>query len=129
MNAEIKEQWLKALRGGEYQQAQSFLKTYRPSKGTIGYCCLGVLCDLHRQAMSAKASADEPTPDWSEDLEYLGEQAALPPEVAEWAGLDSEDPGVRITWPNGEKDFKPLSYVNDAGTTFAEIADLIEQEL
>jgi hypothetical protein len=40
MDAQLKANWIEALRSGKYQQAKSFLKT------DDGYCCLGVLCDI-----------------------------------------------------------------------------------
>ncbi len=44
MNANIKKIWLKALRSGEYEQTTTRL--CRPRSDGVGFCCLGVLCDL-----------------------------------------------------------------------------------
>jgi hypothetical protein len=41
MDRKIKRKWVKALRSGRYQQAQSELKTENNT-----YCCLGVLCNV-----------------------------------------------------------------------------------
>ena len=41
MNTQIKQQWVTALRSGEYTQARWNLQTEQ------GFCCLGVLCDLY----------------------------------------------------------------------------------
>ena len=41
MKAEIKTEWVAALRSGEYTQGQGWLKS---ADGR--YCCLGVLCTL-----------------------------------------------------------------------------------
>ena len=41
MNQQIKQLWVNALRSGEYKQATGRLRK------NDGYCCLGVLCDLH----------------------------------------------------------------------------------
>jgi hypothetical protein len=40
MTAELKAQWLDALRSGRYTQATHYLKI------DGGFCCLGVLCDI-----------------------------------------------------------------------------------
>jgi hypothetical protein len=41
MNTNIKQQWITALRNGEFVQGR---ETLRPTEDT--YCCLGVLCEL-----------------------------------------------------------------------------------
>jgi len=43
MNPRIKQRWLDALRSGEYKQTMENLQDMN------GFCCLGVLCDLHAQ--------------------------------------------------------------------------------
>lgn len=45
MNRELAQQWVYALRSGDYQQAQSYLTTV-DSQGNKRHCCLGVLCEL-----------------------------------------------------------------------------------
>jgi hypothetical protein len=41
MKKKLKQRWVAALRSGEYHQAKEYLHV--PS---VGYCCLGVLCDI-----------------------------------------------------------------------------------
>jgi hypothetical protein len=41
MKKAIKENWLAALRSGEYKKGKSYLR-----KKDNTYCCLGVLCDI-----------------------------------------------------------------------------------
>ena len=58
MDAKFKEEWLKALRSGEYKQyrgamTDSMLGTY---KGATAYCCLGVGC-LIKSGTAEKADA------------------------------------------------------------------------
>jgi hypothetical protein len=45
MNPEIKAEWLRALRSGEFRQARDKLR----DKGGA-FCCLGVLCKLYANA-------------------------------------------------------------------------------
>lgn len=41
MNPELKQQWVKALRSGEYKQGIGVLRSMDDH-----FCCLGVLCDV-----------------------------------------------------------------------------------
>jgi len=97
MNNEVKQQWLAALRGPDYQQGHKFLRT------GLGFCCLGVLCDLFIKAtgkgrwdkvesvnngVEGDAYYNFVTPDSS-----LKQNKILPDVVIEWAGLkDNESP-------------------------------------
>ena len=108
MNQAIKTQWIAALRSGEYAQGVGALRTSQ------GFCCLGVLCDLHSKTGLGT---------WN-IASYGGSSDILPEKVAEWAAL-SQSP-----WINDA----PLVDLNDGingyeQRTFAEIADLIEEYL
>lgn len=47
MTKELKDQWLTALRSGEYKQGKGTLKQQQsPGTSDCTYCCLGVLCDI-----------------------------------------------------------------------------------
>ncbi len=41
MDKQLKEDWVKALRSGKYEQGQDYLCD------EARYCCLGVLCEIH----------------------------------------------------------------------------------
>ncbi len=107
MNPEVKAAWVKALRSGEYSQGTGQLRSAEEK-----YCCLGVLCDI------------APVGEWGGEAYIAGPDdwasAFLPRRVADWAGLSSTNPAIGGT--GGE-----LSYKNDRGATFAQIADLIEK--
>lgn len=100
MNARIKQLWLAALRSGEYRQ------TTRQLKREAGFCCLGVLCDLHSKDMG----------DTWFGSEYLGKSRYPPEIVLSWAELSQQGENL-------------LAWNNDHGATFEEIADIIEREL
>ncbi len=129
MKPEIKKKWIKALESDKYKQG------YRALKKDEGFCCLGVLCDLHRE--ETKSS------DWKSlelrnlQYEYLFERGHLPKAVMEWAGLDSSNP---IVFAKDHKcmmpanDFRndgiierPISEFNDNGYTFKDIAKIIKE--
>jgi hypothetical protein len=110
MNPQIKQKWLNALRSGDYQQGQNYLRTDN------GFCCLGVLCDLYIKENNVEWEINE-------DNMYRYEKhfTVLPPSVVGWAGVGDSNPYV-----NGKTS---LGYLNDHGSTFNEIADVIEEHL
>lgn len=123
MNEDVKRRWTEALRSGAYTQGESRLHAVR--HGQHYYCCLGVLCELAVEdgLVGARFAGFDPL---MGDYRY-GEarmSSVLPVEVAEWAGLSQADPSIEI-------DGVPvrLSFLNDTGTAFARIADLIEENL
>lgn len=115
MKQEIKTKWIKALRSGKYKQTTGTLKD------EVGFCCLGVLCDIYRKEhkdLNLK---------W--DYDTLGnfncEKSELPYTVRKWAGLSKSDPNVKI---NNET--TTLIHLNDdAGLNFKEIAQVIQDNL
>lgn len=122
MNPRIKQRWLDALRSGEYKQTTGNLQD------SNGFCCLGVLCDLHAQERSTK---------WVRLIdiyELYGEIQLLPLSVQEWAGLDNDIGGMvdfdyerdGVMYVKSES----LPEINDTwNKNFNEIADLIEAQL
>lgn len=135
MKSEIKQQWVEALCSREYKQTRGSLRD------NTGFCCLGVLCDLHRKTAADAENWDlVPTEvlfetstldDKLKPLHYYGEYTVyLPPTVVNWAGLDTHDPEVLITTENAEGVLsEALSWLNDSGWTFEQIAELIDKNL
>jgi hypothetical protein len=113
MNPQIKQKWVDALRSGEYQQTQRLLHDEN------GFCCLGVLCDLY-----LKENQLEWEPSRHNGNVYMFQDmvASLPLSVVEWAYLDDSNPPVNA----GDSS---LAELNDNGSAFIEIADLIEKQL
>jgi hypothetical protein len=112
---EVKDKWLTALRGGEYEQGPGTLR-----RGDE-FCCLGVLCDL--AAKEGVVTTRVGTSDWfsygaNDDASYL------PREVQDWADLPRNP---HITKDGGER--LSLAYFNDVGQSFDAIAALIEEHL
>jgi len=118
MRKDVAEKWVAALRSGAYTQTRCVL---RDVVGVVdSYCCLGVLCDLHRKSC--------PTGSWDGDGGYTTKARGArayntefdvpTPEVVRWAELDEANP----TMPGGT-----IAELNDIyGKTFDELADLIE---
>ena len=111
MNPRIKQLWINALRSGSYQQGRGRLR------GEDGFCCLGVLCDLHPRSKLEWKQRDG---NWS----YLGDHVHYPPrKIWEWASaLDCKGMPTR-----GPADEVELAKMNDRGASFNDIADFIEQ--
>lgn len=111
MISKIKKLWVSALLSGKYKQAQGALKN------GDGFCCLGVLCDVHRKATKKRG--------FDRNGDYRGEGGTLPECVAKWAGLENDSPEVSI---DGKTTY--LSVVNDdLEFNFKQIAKLIKEQL
>lgn len=113
MKKDIAESWVKALRSGLYEQGDGALRLdgIKPR-----YCCLGVLADLGVRAGALSNRALVGT-----YLDY---------ETITWAGVQSGcDPHFRRPEPEdqgSDPEQTRLSWLNDRGISFGEIADLIE---
>jgi hypothetical protein len=137
MKPEVKTAWVEALRSGEYNQGQELL--VEPG---VGYCCLGVLCDLAVKSGEIEGltfengiirdTANETLSGW-----IPSSGTGLIKAVAEWAGLDVT---VHVQTPFRD-DPVEIADVNDGGfwngagdtridpQSFAFIANLIEAQL
>lgn len=108
--------WLKALRSGEYKQITGTLK-----KG-VGFCCLGVACDLYSKDKNIRWEIDaNDNGNW-----ILGTYADLPSEVSTWLGMGdfASDPLVKY-----KKEQVALTRLNDTEKlSFKQIADAIESD-
>jgi hypothetical protein len=122
MNPEIKAKWVAALRSGQYQQNRGSLRR------NDAFCCLGVLCELHRQEVGGE--------EWCErtgsGTRAYGRANALPPgEVSQWAGFD-DDRKVTIGGVAARISAHNDGMVDNGQIpcrTFAEIAKAIEEQL
>lgn len=95
MNEDVARTWSAALRSGRYLQGVGALRVLewdgydelaRRPPDRVRYCCLGVLCDLAREA----GVGDWDGVVFEVDGEY--EQSQLPAAVARWAGLVGPTP-------------------------------------
>lgn len=107
MDKKIKTKWLKALRGGQYDQAKSALC----DSGTA-FCCLGVLIDIQGAY-------------W--DTDDYGDWTPVLPSGRKSGKTDLPPHTYSARIPRKMQD--TLARMNDEGATFVEIADYIEQKL
>lgn len=112
MKRALARRWAAALESGEYQQTSGRLRD------KDGWCCLGVLCNLHAQEHPEIAAQQE------EPTEYCGKDE-FPPELVwkDWAGMRGED-GEYV---DDLDDLRYLSGLNDDGVSFKEIAKVIRK--
>ena len=105
--------WVEALRSGEYAQIAGGLR-----RGDE-YCCLGVACEI------SDLGEWEPYPDSPDAaFAFMGMGSHLPLAVCDWLGLLNEFGSFENSDEPDTAD--GLMAMNDTGTSFAEIADLIE---
>jgi hypothetical protein len=124
MKQDVKKEWTRRLRSGEIEQAKDRLEREDGSK-----CCLGVLSHMAYEA----GVVDRRLNEYGTYFQYDGHPSTLPPAVMEWAGLDHHNPTIPLeSAPEKIRDvyseeYRPsLASINDYGTSFAEIADIID---
>jgi hypothetical protein len=123
LKPEIKTLWLEALRSGQYEQGVAALRSAENK-----FCCLGVLCDIAAKHNMGEWVEDTP---WRFEISGTADTVLIPPPIVDWAF--EVQPHTRVDyWDLGEgmvADGKSLANLNDHGTTFEEIANIIEKEL
>lgn len=113
MNPDVKREWLKRLRSKKAKQVRGTLKQVDGDGAVVGHCCLGVLCEIHKET--------HPNFRWRGDEEpsygsTRTEQGTLTKAVRTWAGLDIDA-------------CTDLIFHNDTDKlTFPEIAKVISKE-
>ena len=116
MNKWVKRKWVRALRSGEYAQADGCLVD--GGMGDASYCCLGVLL-----AEMRPESLDVETAKYS-TVEYLVVKAS---EKMPDKDLVADD--LAILWGVDYSTQEKLGDMNDTGNSFPVIADWIEKNL
>ncbi len=104
---QIKTEWIKALRSGEFKQAKKFMRlsNYDTDTPQKSYCCLGVLTEIACRITGRDWWVISPAKTLSRELTALM--------------------GLRTDVGSKERG-DSLATLNDEGSTFAEIADLLE---
>ena len=118
MNQEFKERWIAALRSGEYKQGRNTL--YNSGK----FCCLGVACELLVEdgildKTYLRTNIFSYGPKGMSD-DYFS-SSVLPDAACDVLEIDAKG-----TFSGGHFTENQLTNLNDTGTSFEEIADIIE---
>lgn len=110
MNKNIAKQWIAALRSGDYLQGHGRLVAI--GKGCVGFCCLGVLCNI-----ATENGYGEWVGDHFKDERSVRNSLELSIEVRKWADMS-------------DKSMQMLIEFNDTrGFSFQQIADYIEKNM
>ena len=113
--------WIADLRSGEFRQTKGHLR-----RGDNGYCCMGVLANrVNPNAWELMGSADKSGRWKFDDKSLYAIPAYLLKDVSMFGGIFDLyiHPYAKITWE------AYLVELNDNGSTFGEIADVIEKKM
>lgn len=134
LRPEVKAEWTRRLRSGEYPQGHTYLKN------DMGYCCLGVLCDMAEEEGVVRSEMQGrrrvhmyygTSPETNKD----GSAIWTPADVINWAfGEEIVNDGGNFQWsvegPDDdqyvEEHHENLAGLNDAQVPFAAIANVID---
>lgn len=103
--------WAKALESGKYTQATGMLRN------DIGYCCLGVACDVFRKATGRGKWVNKGFGGFL--LDGRLRDAVLPSTVADWFGLGNPNPRL------GEDSIEATELNDRLNTDFHQIAQMV----
>lgn len=128
MNPEIKTKWIYRLRSGTIPQTSDVLGSVNGER-----CCLGVLCDIAVEAGIIEIRNEDHNHQYGDYIYGIDgdeSQTSLPEKVQQWAGIDSGEGDVSVRVENLSGTYykqTSLAVLNDCGSTFEEIADIIEE--
>ena len=125
MKEEIRKRWVQALCSGKFKRGEGSLY----NSDTESHCALGVLCELAVQdGVTERRDSRHGGPSFY-GKSGEGSDNVLPPEVVEWAGLESESPILSFRSEGfGDTEFWSVSEMNDLGASYEYIAEKIESE-
>lgn len=118
VNTENVGKWLTALRSGEYDQATGKLRELNDDGDVVGYCCLGVACEI---SGLGTWEGEDYLVNGVSDPEVVG---LLPVAVRDWLGFDTSNPALDLY--EEESGTSATEANDDYGASFSEIADAIE---
>jgi hypothetical protein len=117
MNPRIKADWVTALRSTKYRQVRGALREQLPGKH-VGYCCLGVLCDVAKEEVAGKWTGNQLTRfNHVINGEMIESGGALSHEFSKYVEVTPSQESTLIGMNDDEK------------KSFKEIADYIEKNL
>lgn len=130
MKPKIKEQWVAALRSGDYKQGKAALRVLKKKDNEVRYCCLGVLCDVLGRKWYEAEEWDQTT---DKEIAYAVKSgieknsADLPESILNRVGLNVDQMNELIQMNDGGFDY--YSHKNIKAKKFPKIADWIEKNL
>lgn len=100
---ELKDQWIAALKSGDYIQGKNYLK-HPDSEGVIRHCCLGVLAEIH--------------PDMTIDIE--SDDVIMNERNCSYSPFGGLFEPVKVSWDE-------LAKLNDISNDYGAVIELIEK--
>ena len=119
MKTPERDEWIKALRSGDYEQSKHMLHSNR------GWCCLGVACDIFKETLDLKVDKVLHE-EGGFEVFYNYDSQVLPRAVQEHIGLNTPEGLFKSPRMEGANAGETLSSVNDEGATFEQIATILE---
>lgn len=110
---ELEQKWVAALRSGKYQQDSGRLRTEK------GFCCLGVLCDVVNESKWAVHDRTSESGEKDTVFRYIDTGGT---EVDSYLPDSIQEQLTLTEWQCSE-----LADLNDTGSLFSMIADVIEK--
>lgn len=132
MKQNIAQRWTAALRSKKFTQTTGYLHV-RDKDADVGYCCLGVLCELAREdgVIIAESDAVEGVVRYGHPTDS-GDRSAtnLPAAVLHWAGMNGEElPDPIYDEDDSGVEYTSLAGLNDdARYDFEQIANIIDDQ-
>lgn len=129
MDAELKEKWIEALTSGRYPQTRGTLKRIEESDGyPVGFCCIGVLCDILGvgEWLEDSASTEGAVPfsmERSYGDDYYDDEYW--PGRVEWFGEIESNEFLEEIGLSSSANSQLMSMNDDKGANFQEIAEYI----
>lgn len=114
---EIRQEWIEALRSGDYLQGE--FKLAQIVRGKVRHCCLGVACEiLHDRGLLSKKLVDDYDEFVFGDDEH---RATLPLSAVQLLNM------IRYSGHCVSENYNDrLAHLNDEGVSFKKIADMLE---
>ena len=131
MKPVTKQDWIDALRSGEFKQGTRVLAKRDPETGTISYCCLGVLATIAGVGAQVRDAADPAARTMLFTFDDRTEAYGIIPEAYRNTIVSDLNLSTLVAVPGRPGSDVELvgilSNKNDSGATFEDIATYLEE--
>ena len=121
MKTEARNAWVAALRSGEFEQTKHVLQDH------YGHCCLGVCASIFADTLDIEVNKVLFREGEGFEVYYDFQAQVLPKKVADHVGLNSVEGVFSEIRMEGAQMGDTLTSLNDAGMSFDQIADVLEE--
>jgi hypothetical protein len=126
----MQEAWLQALESGQYKQVTGTLASKKPKSGKIGYCCLGVACEVYNERakkLRKRCVLREIQDEEASEKVFLfdNEEVSLPSIINTQLKLRDDVGTLKTADYTNNKYYDSLADMNDGGWSHKRIAAYI----